>query len=405
MADDNLSIIRELTQQLTQNPALKKDPAFIQKVLSLGPAMTQQQSQEQARPSGLPRLPVSPQLIAGQAGLSGPMTKGVYEALQKEAISRSDPKYQMEEEAKRTAEGLASPFLNIIKPERMDIKSVTVKPGEFSASFGLSPEEELSQKNAEKLYEQQMKLGAGQRMAEQTFKTVSTAMRDYSTLLADAFDEGGFGNIIDAAKVAAAQKFIGGTVTKKYPRTSAIPGKKVEIITKMMPLLTQQGEKPGSVRLVSTVFERLADSLPGANRRGDVRGNDVSLEESYQMMAETIRSMFRFSQAIKSLNITNEAIENVPGKLVEDKNSKIIKPEPGTPLDEMSKLVTDTAKQFYQPGSEEATALDEYVDKVLAPMKERIERAKLKPLDAEGLSESEQAELDEIERKLKEYGG
>ena len=48
----------------------------------------------------------------------------------------------------------------------------------------------------------------------------------------------------------------------KYPNSAAFPGQKTEVIVRMMPMLTAQGDKPGSVRLVSTVFDKLNLTLP-----------------------------------------------------------------------------------------------------------------------------------------------
>ena len=320
--------------------------------------------------------------------------------LSPEAI-RKGIEFGGEQEKRLRTVGLEKPFLEGLTPEGLELSGVTAGPEKFSASFKPSAERELEQEQARKLFEEDLKLGAGKRAATRSFSTISTSVKDFVDLLGDAFDEGGFGDIIKAGKVALSQKFLGGAVSKQFPATSAIPGKKVEIITKMMPLLTQQGDKPGSVRLVSTVFDRLADSFPGANKRGDLRGNDISLEESRRMLEESIKSMFRFSQAVLSLGITNESVANVPGKLVEGKSKGSLAPEKGSPLDEIGQLIENTSAQFFTEGSEEEERLKGFIDGLLSPLDERIAAQNQQTLT----SEETQTQIDEIDRELAELGG
>lgn len=140
-----------------------------------------------------------------------------------------------------------------------------------------------------------------QRMASQNVATVAGAMRRLSETLRDAIKEGGAGGIVPSTISSVAGR-IGGRVGAQFPASAALPGQVTEVIARMMPLLTQQGDKPGSVRLVSTVFDRLLQTVP----------NKVSSpEEGLRMMTETIRNMYGYANAIKKMGITNEQVDNL----------------------------------------------------------------------------------------------
>ena len=262
--------------------------------------------------------------------------------------------------------------------------------GQIRREFQLKPEfalaDDLAKIHATAEAKTEGKLLEGQRAAERSLQVISTTLNDFSKVLAGAYDEGGFGDIIKASTTALRQKYLGGIATKGLVETGKIPGKKTEIITKMMPLLTQQGDKPGSVRLVSTVFERLSDSLPGANQRGEVRGNDISLEEARGQMEATIRSMFRFAQAIKTIGLTNDSVKDISDK----------------DMSSVGDLIEDVSKQFFVEGSEEEARLNEFIGKALAPLDKKILEVQQRATGGQevGLSEEEQGELLQIDEEL-----
>ena len=373
----------------------------------------------QANPELLAKLTgetpeISPGLVAGEAGIQSPVSKTTAGQLTSEAIRRAKPEtVQTLEERTR---GRKSIFGDLLKGKvvggREAVPTGITEEGSLKFDVEKTPEEILKEKTASAIATESAKTGAklgeGQRASERSLSVISTTLNDFSKTLVDAFDEGGFGDVIKASKTALKQKFAGGLATKELARTSEIPGKKVEIITKMMPLLTQQGDKPGSVRLVSTVFERLADSLPGANLRGDVRGNDISLEESRGMLSSTILSMLRFAQAIQSLGITNEDVDRIPGKLTQNPNGST-SVEKGSELSKFGDLIERVSQQFFTEGSEEEQQIQEFISLALKPLDDKIAEENTRigegGTEAGTLSPEDEAELSDIDRQIAELRG
>lgn len=381
-----------------------------------------QQLQAQSAPK------TSPTGIAKRAGIRGPVTKGVGETLQKTAITETGPEEtRAAEKFQQTAGEREASLLRFpgvgraAGTEGLDT-GVEISPGEdfievpvartgeggIQSKFELSPEVVLQNKVADIIATGKAEAGAkleeGQRAAQRSLSVVSTTLNDFSKILVDSFDEGGFGDIIKASKTALKQKFAGGLATKNLVRTSEIPGKKVEIITKMMPLLTQQGDKPGSVRLVSTVFERLSDTLPGANQRGDVRGNDISLEEARGMLSSTILSMLRFAQAIQSLGITNEDVDKIPGQVTQNEDGTV-SIEKRSELGKLGETIEAVSQQFFVEGSPEEQAILDFISQALKPLDDKIAEENRKitegPVDeTTGLTQAEAEELARIDEEL-----
>jgi hypothetical protein len=184
----------------------------------------------------------------------------------------------------------------------------------------MDPEYKLNELRETEKIKSQLANEKALRLAEQNVSLIAGSAKRLSQTYADAIREGGVGGAAAALKSGVALK-LGGTGAEKYAATGALPGQKTEIITKMMPLLTQQGDKPGSVRLVSTVFDKLEKTLPD---------NNTPPKVAKRMMVETLRNMFGFSKAIKEMGITNEMVNNLPqkelknlGKAVERYSSKI----------------------------------------------------------------------------------
>lgn len=126
-----------------------------------------------------------------------------------------------------------------------------------------------------------------EQMANQSLGMVTGSLQELAKTYADAVKEGGIGGRLAKTKSDAAL-WAGGSVGENFPATSAFPGQKTEVIARMMPILTQQGDKPGSVRLVQTVFDKLEKTLPDET---------TPPKNARRMMEQTIRNMFRFARA------------------------------------------------------------------------------------------------------------
>lgn len=157
------------------------------------------------------------------------------------------------------------------------------------------------EKEQDEEYKQSREGKRGEQIASRNIETVASAARRLSETYRDAFREGGVGSLGNKMK-SGASLFLGGEMGQKFPATAALSGQKTEVITKMMPMLTQQGDKEGSVRLVSTVFDKLMKTLPEDNTPPD---------PAKRMITETIRNMFGFAKAMKQMGITNEAVEGL----------------------------------------------------------------------------------------------
>ena len=132
---------------------------------------------------------------------------------------------------------------------------------------------------------------------------VAGTARDFAQVYAEAIIEGGAGGLIPKAIGKAATKVgdIPGVVEigGKFPSTGALVGKTVELIAKIMPMLTQQATKPeGSIRLVTTVFEALKLTVPDEG---------TAPKQGIKQLTETIRSMYRFAKAAENTNASFDA--------------------------------------------------------------------------------------------------
>lgn len=158
---------------------------------------------------------------------------------------------------------------------------------------------DIAKKQAEADIKTQGEIKAGQRMANQSMGMVSGSLQELAKTYSDAVEEGGVGNRLNMMKSGIAN-WMGGAPAEQFSATSAFPGQKTEVIARMMPLLTQQGDKPGSVRLVQTVFDKLEKTLPDES---------TPPKNARRMMEQTIRNMYRFSRAsqmMSDMGVTDE---------------------------------------------------------------------------------------------------
>lgn len=181
----------------------------------------------------------------------------------------------------------------------------------------------------------------GKEMALGNVELVSGALRELAQTYADGYKEGGMGSLPKAAMSGVAQWW-GGAPGDIFPAAAAFEGQKTEVIGRMMPLLTQQGDKPGSVRLVQTIFAKLEKTLPRA-RTGP--------KSAKSMMTKSIKNMYRFARAAQVLGLNNEAIESMSDNA----------------LDAVSTKVANLANRITITGEEEG-ALNSLLEQALSPI-------------------------------------
>lgn len=122
---------------------------------------------------------------------------------------------------------------------------------------------------------------------------------DLSKVYADAFKEGGAGGAIQATVASLAEKvgdLPGGfEVGGRFPSAGSFPGKRQELILKMMPMLTQQPTKPeGSVRLIQGILDAIGQTIPELG---------TAPKQARRQLQETLVSFYRFARAAELIDL------------------------------------------------------------------------------------------------------
>jgi len=133
---------------------------------------------------------------------------------------------------------------------------------------------------------------------------ISGVMRDLSEVYADAYKEGGAGGAIQAGKAWAANKIgdlPGGVkVGSKFPASGAFPGKRMELVLKLMPMLTQQATKPeGSVRIITGVLDALGVTIPELS---------TAPATALRQLQESQRTFYRFAKAAEQMGMSLDEV-------------------------------------------------------------------------------------------------
>ena len=140
-----------------------------------------------------------------------------------------------------------------------------LQPEGFKSREGIAIQE-----RTKRIAEREQKIKSGQRASITNLEILTGVGRDFAKSLADATEEGGAGGAIQAFIGERATKFgdlpgfLGGKeIGGKFSRTGTVEGKRIELLLKMMPMLTQQTEKPeGSVRIIRSVLSALGETIP-----------------------------------------------------------------------------------------------------------------------------------------------
>jgi len=249
-----------------------------------------------------------------------------------------------------TAPGVAPDRIAVQKtlPSRKfdkDIGDFVDVPAEFDviANPQAEAERELSEFNAKNKAEAE---GVSAEAATETMRVADTIAQAAGRLAdqwAKAHDEEGVGDIFRAT-TSKVGLFVGGKFGDKFKETGALPGLETEILLRMMPMMTRQGEKEGSVRLVNNVFQRLSKTLPKTNTGpGTAR----------RQLATTINNMFGFARAFQNSGVSSAVVE------------KMSESELRTFADRLEvSLATLT------PTPQEQALIEDVINKALAPIDE-----------------------------------
>jgi ribosome-associated translation inhibitor RaiA len=192
------------------------------------------------------------------------------------------------------------------------------------------------------------KLQEGQRAALRNLSLISGSFKTVADTWVAAYEEGGVGSMARDLKSKIAIR-LGGDIGDQFRQTSTLEGLLTEVVGRMMPMMTQQGDKPGSVRLVATIFEKLRVTAPeGFSGKGSARDR----------LEKTIINMYKFGRAAHQVGLNNEVVENL------DQST----------LDKFSDRVANIANSLEITGREKEV-LDSLTNKILESFN-RIEKPK-----------------------------
>jgi len=330
--------------------------------------------------------------VIQRVGLGGqPITKSEREKATGAAISETSPKagreglqfQQKQAERARSLDlfgstGQPGTLTGLTVPQGFqEIPATRREEGGVAIGFREKPEI-VEQRKADALrLKAEVEQEQAEKQARQNVSLIGGAALRFSQTYVDAIREGGVGGLGRSIRSGIALK-VGGESGERFPATGALLGQKTEMITKMMPLLTQQGDKKGSVRLVSTVFDKLMKTLPENNTPEIVGRRQIS---------ETMKNMFGFSKAIGRMGVNNKSVED----LSKEQLSKL-----GDSIESFSKTIQLTPR--------EQEELDDLLSTVLGPIDELIAERK----QVEGASqelEETQDDLNAIDAELQKLGG
>lgn len=229
------------------------------------------------------------------------------------------------------------------------IEYETIKNPEFEAS------EEKRKLATKKEGELKAEVIKGRLVNTNNLNLISGVTRDLAQVYADAFKEGGAGGAIQSKISETATKIgdlPGGVeVGGLFAASGAFPGKRMELILKMMPMLTQQATKPeGSVRLITGVLDALGKTIPElgtAPRTAD------------RQLSESLQTFYRFARTAEQLGMSID--EEFAGRNIDDVGQ-----------DEISAWAQRVASQAGNIVIEgdEREALDTMLQQSLAPIRD-----------------------------------
>lgn len=165
-------------------------------------------------------------------------------------------------------------------------------------TYGLSESDKTREQMDKEMGQRAGKAASGSRASINNLENLTGVLIDFANLHAEAiFKERGGGDPYAAWWSEKAGKGIfGREYGNKYSASNTFIGKKGEVVQKMMPMLTQQAEKPeGSMRIITSVLEQIGKTLPELGTPDKIAA---------RQMAETLRTFYRFARAAEANKMT-----------------------------------------------------------------------------------------------------
>jgi len=154
----------------------------------------------------------------------------------------------------------------------------------------------LQKKAAEQDIKSKGEVEASKRTSGYNLDLVAQNVYDLGDVLTKSWEEGGAGDLLKKGLTKAAQKGVVIGDAKTYKSSGALIGKRVELVAKMLPMLTQQIGKEGSVRLVESVFTKLGQTIPD---------EATPPELAKEQMRQSLLSMYRTRRALEQIDTSS----------------------------------------------------------------------------------------------------
>lgn len=271
----------------------------------------------------------------------------------------------------------------VVDPLITDLDPVTGQPKDV---INIAAKKEIDEQALK--VKQGAKIQLGRLVSRNNLGLLAGVVNDFAKVYVGGFKEGGIGGKIQRTigefatgeeGFGDAPSFLGGfEVGSKFPETGKFPGKRQEIILKMMPMLTQQVTKAeGSIRLIQGVLDALGQTIPSANT-----GKRVARGQ----LAETLKTFFRFARSAEVAGLDFD-------KLFGDRVNEVS-------VDEIKGwvLAVNVISSRINITGEELEAFDNMIDTSLAPFNEIIDVEKGREKTPAQLA------LDKLNKELEELG-
>jgi len=221
-----------------------------------------------------------------------------------------------------------SPFVTVPVPSVDEFGNIVNKP-KLMANPAFKAEEKS-----------RAEVESSKRTSGYNLDLIAQNVYDLGNVLTKSWEEGGAGDLLKKGLTKAAQKGVVIGDPKTYKSSGALIGKRVELVSKMLPMLTQQIGKEGSVRVVESVFNKLGQTIPD---------EATPPELAKEQMKQSLLSMYRTRRALEQIDTSG-----LKGMSKEQLDSFV------------NEVATKTTQIEMSP--EEQKAFDDFANKALQPL-------------------------------------
>ena len=191
---------------------------------------------------------------------------------------------------------------------------------------------------------------------------VANAFSGASAEHADAYRQGGVGDI-GKSIMSALRLRMGGVQAEALSAVQATPGKYTEALLKMMPILTQQVGKEGTIRIIQGVFEKMGETIPTFEAISLLDPHKaIPAKTARRMMANTLDSLLRFTRATEFLQADIGLLKKQEGEMDTTYQQR---------LDAFTERLARVSSRI-QFSPEEKQAAKQFIDNSLKPIDDYI---------------------------------